>query len=80
MVEIMKFPAWLQALGLNLIMDESEHQAQSFKVEAKAFRAFEQLVQLWDCWWFVDLYNVLQWTVLEEGCLFPRLCISPEVM
>ena len=46
MLEIMKFQAWLRALGLNLIMDESELQAQSLKVEAQAFRAFEQLVHL----------------------------------
>ena len=45
MLEIMKFRAWLQTLCLNLIMDESELWAQSLKVEARAFRAFEQLVQ-----------------------------------
>ena len=47
MLEIMKFRAWLRDLGLNLIMDESELRAQSLKVEARAFRAFEQLVHLW---------------------------------
>ena len=46
MLEIMKFRALLQALGLNLIMDKSELRAQSLKVEAQAFRAFEQLVHL----------------------------------
>ena len=47
MLEIMIFRAWLRALGLNLIQDESKLQAQSLKVEARAFRAFEQLVYLW---------------------------------
>ena len=52
MLEIIKFRAWLRALGLNLIMDESELRAQSLKIEARAFRAFEQLVHLW---------QLLQW-------------------
>ena len=47
MIEIIKFQAWLRALGLNLIMDESELWAQSLKVEAQFFLAFEQLVHLW---------------------------------
>ena len=46
MFEIIKFQAWLRALGLNLIMDESELRAQSLKVEAQAFWAFEKLVHL----------------------------------
>ena len=46
MLEIMKFWAWLWAIGLNLIMDESELWAQSLKVEAWAFQAFQQLVHL----------------------------------
>ena len=43
----MKFRAWLRALGLNLIQNKSKLRAQSLKVEARAFRAFEQLVHLW---------------------------------
>ena len=46
MLQITKFWAWLRASGLNLIMDESELQAQSLKVKARAFQAFEQLVHL----------------------------------
>ena len=41
MLEIMKFRALFRALGLNLILDESDLRAQSLKVEAQAFRAFE---------------------------------------
>ena len=46
MLDIVKFWAWLQASDLNLILDESEFQAQSLKVEAQAFWAFKQLVHL----------------------------------
>ena len=50
MLEMIKFKAWLQALGLNLNLDESEFWAQNLKVEAQAFQAFEQLVHLFH-WW-----------------------------
>ena len=41
MLEIMKFRALFRALDLNLILDESELRAQSLKVEAQVFQAFE---------------------------------------
>ncbi len=37
MIEIIKFQAWFRALGVFLIMDESEPWAQSLKVEAQFF-------------------------------------------
>ena len=57
MLEIMKFRAWLQALGLNLIQHESELLALSLKVEVQAFRAFKKLVHLWAVVCFSFMYG-----------------------
>ena len=43
MFEIIKFQAWLGALGLNLIMDESKLWAQSLKVEFDFFELSSSL-------------------------------------
>ena len=42
MFDIVKFRAWLRASGSNLFLDESKLQAQSLKVEARAFWTFKQ--------------------------------------
>ena len=42
-LEIMKYRASSQASDLNVILDETELQAQSLNIETPAFKAFEQL-------------------------------------
>ena len=64
LLEIMKFQAWLRALGLNFILDESKLRAQSLKVEAWAFQAFEQLVHLWN---FTDLWVFMRYKFSDSG-------------
>ena len=79
MLEIIKFQAWLRALGLNLIMDESELWAQSLKVEAWFFWAFEQLVHLWPN--FTDLIcSVHQYPSRQKvASIWAYMCIILRV-
>ena len=68
MLEIMKFQAWLRALGLNLIIDESELRAQISKVEAQAFWAFEQLVRLCTKETIASIRKILHGTNKKISC------------
>ena len=79
MLEIIKFQAWLRALGLNLIMDESKLWAQSLKVEAQFFWAFEQLVHLWPN--FTDLIcSVHQYPSRQKvASIWAYMCIILRV-